>query len=79
MREFIVTVEEFKSKFIYQLLKEFDYVQIKRRKKKLTAEDENILNGISEAVEEINLAKKGETKLIDVSSYLEDLKKDGFL
>lgn len=35
MREFIVTVEESKSKFIYQLLKEFDYVQIKRRKKNL--------------------------------------------
>ena len=79
MTEFIVTVEESKSKFIMKLLREFDYVKVKRKKKSTSAEDKRILDGISEAVKELNQYKKGEIELQDADSYIEELKKEGYL
>jgi ribosomal protein S19E (S16A) len=79
MTEFIITVEESKSKFIMKLLSEFDYVQVKRKKKSVSAEDKRILDGISEAVKELNQYKKGEIELQDADSYIEELKKEGYL
>lgn len=79
MTEFIITVEESKSKFIMKLLSEFDYVQVKRKKKSVSAEDKRILDGISEAVKELNQYKKGAIELQDADSYIEELKKEGYL
>ncbi len=81
MTELIVTVEESKSKFIMKLLREFDYVQVKRKKKskKHTAEDQRILDNISEAVKELNQYKRGEIELQDADSYIKELKAEGYL
>ena len=80
MTELIVTVEESKSKFIMQLLREFDYVQVKRKKKKKhSAEDQLILDNISAAVEELNQYKRGEIELQDADSYIKELKAEGYL
>lgn len=79
MAEFIVTVEESKSKFIMKLLREFDYVKVKRKKSSISSEDKRILDGISEAVKELNQYKKGEVELQDADSYIEELKKEGYL
>lgn len=76
MTELIVTVEESKSKFIMQLLREFDYVQVKRKKKrkKHSAEDQRILDNISEAVEEPNQYQRGEIELQDAFDMLNEIK-----
>lgn len=76
MTEFIITVEESKSKFIMKLLSEFDYVQVKRKKKSVSAEDKRILDGISEAVKELNQYKKGEIDLQDAFEMLKDLRNE---
>lgn len=76
MTEFIVTVEESKSKFIMKLLREFDYVKVKRKKKSTSAEDKRILDGISEAVKELNQYKKGEIELQDAFEMLKDLRNE---
>lgn len=76
MAEFIITVEESKSKFIMKLLSEFDYVQVKRKKKSVSAEDKRILDGISEAVKELNQYKKGEIELQDAFEMLKDLRNE---
>lgn len=76
MTEFIVTVEESKSKFIMKLLREFDYVKVKRKKKSISAEDKRILDGISEAVKELNQYKKGEIELQDAFEMLKDLRNE---
>ena len=63
MSEFLITVQdESKSKFIRTLLREFDYVKIRRKKKqpkKLTSEDKRILRNLDKAVEEVKLAREG--------------------
>jgi hypothetical protein len=83
MTEFLVTVkDESKSRFIMTLLKEFDYINIKRKKSetpKLSAEDKRILKNIEKAVEEVNLAKQGKVELQDAFDYIEELKKEGYL
>lgn len=80
MTELIVTVEESKSKFIMKLLREFDYVKVKRKKKKVrSAEDQRILDSISEGVKELNQYKRGEIELQDADSYIKELKAEGYL
>lgn len=79
MAEFIVTVEDSKSKFIMKLLREFDYVKVRRKTNVLSSEDKQILDGISEAVKELNQYRKGEVELQDADSYIEELKKEGYL
>ncbi|MCU0341656.1 MAG: hypothetical protein MUE30_17405 [Spirosomaceae bacterium] len=80
MTQFIVEVEDAKkSRFIYNLLREFDYVKIKRKKKALSAEDKRILGGIEEAVQELNLYKQGKIELQDAASYIAELKAEGYL
>lgn len=83
MAEFLVTVQdESKSRFIATLLKEFDYVKVKRRRplaQKLSSEDSRILNSIEEAVEEVNLAKRGKVVMQDASDYIAELKREGYL
>ena len=79
MTELLISVEESKSKFIMQLLKEFNYVKIKKVPKKHSAEDKRILDSISAAVEELNQYKRGEIEMQDAESYIEELKKEGFL
>ncbi len=64
------------------LLKEFDYVNVRRRKAeptKLSSEDKRILRNLEKAVEEVNLARQGKIELQDASDYIAELKKEGFL
>ena len=63
MTEFLVTVkEESKSKFIWNLLKEFDYLKVEKKKKVLSAEDKRILDGIENSVQEIILHRQGKVQ-----------------
>jgi len=79
MTEFIVTVEESKSKLIMKLQREFDYVKIRKKRSARSLEDTNILDGISEAVKELNQYKRGEIELQDADEYIKELKNEGYL
>jgi hypothetical protein len=76
MTELIVTVEESKSKFIMKLLREFDYVKVKKKPKKYSAADQKILDSISEGVDELNRHKRGEIELQDAFEMLNELKEE---
>lgn len=45
----------------------------------LSAEHKRILDGISEAVEEVNLHKKGIKKMQSGDEFLEELRREGYL
>jgi hypothetical protein len=83
MSEFLLTVkDESKSRFIMTLLKEFDYVNVRRKKaepRKLSSDDKRILRNLEKAVEEVNLAKQGKVELQDADDYIAELKREGFL
>jgi uncharacterized FlgJ-related protein len=79
MTELIVTVEESKSKFIMKLLREFDYVKVRKKRSARSLEDTKILDGISEAVKELNQYKRGEIELQDADDYIKELKNEGYL
>ncbi len=76
MTELLISVEESKSKFIVQLLKEFNYVKIKKVPKKHSAEDKRILDSISAAVEELNQYKRGEIEMQDAFEMIKEIRKD---
>ncbi len=86
MSEFLITVQdESKSKFIRTLLREFDYVKIRRKKKqpkKLTSEDKRILRNLDKAVEEVKLAREGKLELQNafemITELREELKSEGY-
>lgn len=79
MTELIVTVEESKSKFIMKLQREFDYVKVRKKRSARSLEDTKILDGISEAVKELNQYKRGEIELQDADEYIKELKNEGYL
>ncbi len=67
------------------LLKEFDYVNVRRRKAesvKVSSEDKRILRNLKKAVEEVNLARQGKIELQDafemIAELREELKNEGY-
>ena len=83
MTEFLVTVkEESKSKFIWNLLKEFDYLKVEKKKKVLSDEDKRILDGIEDSVQEIILHRQGKVQFQDAFEMIkeveEELKAEGY-
>lgn len=76
MTQFIIEVEDSKSRFILNLLREFNYVKVKRKKKTYSIEDKHILNGIEEAVQELNLYKQGKIELQDAFEMTKNLKEE---
>jgi hypothetical protein len=80
MATFTIEVDNSESKFIKNLLKKFDFVRINEHKpSKLSAEDKRILQGIEEAVKEVNLHKEGKIELQDADTYLQELRNEGYL
>lgn len=49
------------------------------KEKPLTDEQLRILNGISEAVEEVNLHRQGKIKLQSGDEFIEELRREGYL
>lgn len=83
MTQFTLTVPDSQSAFIMKVLKAFDYVKVEKKVKiqdpVLSVEHKRILDGISEAVEEINLHKKGIKKMQSGDDFLEELRREGYL
>jgi hypothetical protein len=65
----IVEVEDQKADFFLELLKQLKFVKVKP----LTPYKTEILEGIKEAVEQVNLAKEGKIKLKSARDLLDEL------
>lgn len=64
-----IDVRDEKVDFILELLRNFKYVKIEKH----SGEKENILSGLSEAVTEVNRAKRGEIRLQPARELLDEL------
>lgn len=65
----ILEVKDSKVDFLMELLKNFNFVKAKP----LTPYKAEVLEGIKDAVEEVNLAKQGKTKLKSARDLLNEI------
>ena len=63
-----------KMPFLKELLKHMEFVEIiEPTQNKLTIKEKKILEGLEEAVEQVNLHKKGKAKLKTIQQLLDEL------
>lgn len=83
MTQLTLTIPDKQAAFIMKVLKAFDYVKVEKKVKiqdpQLSAEHKRILDGISEAVEEINLHKKGIKKMQTFDEMIAEFKEEGLI
>jgi hypothetical protein len=83
MTQLTLTIPDSQSAFIMKVLKAFDYVKVEKKVKiqdpPLSSEHKRILDGISEAVEEVNLHRQGKIKLQSGDEFIEELRREGYL
>ncbi len=75
MEQLILNIKN-KSKipFLKELLKHMEFVEvIEPAPKKLTAKEKKILKGLEEAVQQVNLHKKGKATLKTIQQVLDEL------
>lgn len=75
MEQLILHIKN-KSKlpFLKELLKHMEFVEvIEPVSKKLTTKEKKILKGLEEAVEQVNLHKKGKVQLKTIQQVLDEL------
>ena len=72
MKNIILSIEEKEYSFFMNLIKKFDFVHIANHKKSKTSKQE-ILKGLKEAVDQVNLAKQGKIKLKSAEELLNEL------
>lgn len=84
MTQLTLTLPDSHSAFIIKVLRAFDYVKVEKIEKKvkvqgppLSVEHKRILDGISEAVEEINFHKKGIKKMQTFDEMISEFKEEG--
>ena len=65
----ILEIKDEKAAFIVELLKNFSFVKAKP----LTPYKSEVLEGIKEAVDQVNLAKQGKIKLKPARALLDEL------
>ncbi len=62
-----------KLPFLKELLKHMDFIEvIEPESKTLTAKEKKILKGLEEAVQQVNLHKKGKTRLKTIQQVLDE-------
>jgi len=63
-----------KMPFLKELLKHMEFVEVVEPvQKKLTTKEKKILKGLEEAVEQVNLHKKGKAQLKTIQQVLNEL------
>lgn len=63
-----------KMPFLKELLKHMEFVEVVEPvQKKLTTKEKKILEGLEEAVEQVNLHKKGKAQLKTIQQVLDEL------
>ena len=83
MIQLTLSIPDNQSAFIIKVLRAFDYVKVEKKVKiqdpPLSVEHKRILDGISEAVEEINLHKRGIKKMQTFDEMIAEFKADGII
>ncbi|MEA5458280.1 hypothetical protein VB796_04490 [Arcicella sp. LKC2W] len=83
MRQLTISIPDNHASFFLKVVKAFDFVKVEKNIKveepSLSAEQKRILDGISEAVNEVNLHKQGKIKLQSGDEFLNELKREGYL
>jgi hypothetical protein len=72
MKDITLSVPDNEYSFFIKVVKQFDFVQIKEKKKRKTAKQE-FLDGLKEAVEEVNQIKAGKLKGRPFQELLDEL------
>lgn len=83
MRQITLLLPDRQSSFFMKMVRGFDFIKVEKNIKviepSLSVEHKRILDGISEAVNEVNLHRQGKIKLQSGDEFLEELRKDGYL
>jgi hypothetical protein len=83
MRQLTISIPDNHASFFLKVVKAFDFVKVEKNIKvedpSLSVEQKRIFDGISEAVNEVNLHKQGKIKLQSGDELLNELKREGYL
>jgi hypothetical protein len=83
MQQVTLNIPDNHFPFIMKLLKAFDYIKVEKKVKiqdpPVSAEHKRILDGISEAVKEVNLHKQGKIKLQTFDEMMAEFKAEGII
>ena len=72
MKQITLSVPDSEYSFFMKLVKQLDFVKVNEPAVKL-AKKQQFLDGLKEAMEEVNLAKKGKIKLKSADQLLSEL------
>jgi hypothetical protein len=83
MRQITLSLPDRQFSFFMKMVKGFDFIKIEKNIKvaepPLSEEQTRFLDGISDAVREINLHKQGKIKLQSLEEVFADFRKEGIL
>ncbi len=83
MRQLTISIPDNHASFFLKVVKAFDFVKVEKNIKveepSLSAEQKRILDGISEAVNEVNLHKKGIKKMQTFDEMIAEFKEEGLI
>ena len=83
MIQLTLTIPDSQSAFIMKVLKAFDCVKVEKKVKiqdsPLLVEHKRILDGVSEAVEEVNLHKRGIKRMQTFDEMIAEFKEEGLI
>jgi hypothetical protein len=83
MRQITLSLPDRQFSFFMKLVKGFDFIKIEKNIKvagsSLSLEHKRILDGISEAVEEINLHRRGIKKMQTFDEMIAEFKAEGLI
>ncbi len=72
MKQIVLSIEDRKYNFFMELIKSFSFIKIEK-KNKLNASQIAYVNGLKEALEEVELHEKGKTKSKLAKDFLNEL------
>lgn len=77
MTQVTLDIQDSKLSFFLELIKNFDFVKVKEglslEGKKLTKEQLDFVNGLKDALEEVELHRQGKIKLKTIDQLLDEL------
>lgn len=83
MRQLTISIPDNHASFFLKVVKAFDFVKVEKNIKveepSVSAEQKRILDGISEAVNEVNLHKKGIKKMQTFDEMIAEFKEEGLI
>lgn len=72
MKQIVLNIEERKFNFFMELIKSFSFIKVEK-KPKLNANQIAYIQGLKEALEEVELHEKGKIKLKSAKDFLNEI------